>query len=349
MVAGAGTEVVSCTAAILSCRRMNRTRDGNETVLRRLLDAALEAADPARCVPPHLPPPPKGRTIVVGAGKAAATMARAVEDHWPGALSGIVVTRYGHGVPCRRIEVVEASHPVPDAAGADAARRILASVAGPRRGRSRAVPHLGRRLGAAGAAGAAGLTLDDKRAVTRALLRSGAAIGEINCVRKHLSAIKGGRLAAAAAPAHGRDAGDLGRGRATIPPSSAQARPCPILPPSPMRAPSSRNTHRAAASRRAPPRRWRATRRRSRAIRCFARCRYVLVATPQHGARRRRRCRARGRRDADRARRPHRGRGARGGEGHGRHRAPGRCAAARRRQRAPCRCRPCCSRAARPP
>ena len=86
-------------------------------LLRRLLDAALDAAAPAKVVPPHLPPPPKGRTIVVGAGKAAAAMARAVEDHWPGALSGLVVTRYGHGVPCRRIEVVEASHPVPDAAG----------------------------------------------------------------------------------------------------------------------------------------------------------------------------------------------------------------------------------------
>ena len=109
---------------------MNRTRDPHETVLRRLLDAALEAAIPARCVPPHLPPPPKGRTVVVGAGKAAAAMARAVEDHWPGALEGIVVTRYGHGVPCRRIEVVEASHPVPDRAGEQAAARILASVQG---------------------------------------------------------------------------------------------------------------------------------------------------------------------------------------------------------------------------
>ena len=109
---------------------MNRTHDSEKTVLKSLFDAALAAANPARCVPPHLPPPPKGRTIVVGAGKAAAAMARAVEDHWPEALQGIVVTRYGHGVPCRRIEVVEASHPVPDAAGADAARRILASVKG---------------------------------------------------------------------------------------------------------------------------------------------------------------------------------------------------------------------------
>src|SRR5271168_5463714 len=97
----------------------------HRALLRAMFDAAVNAAAPALCVPPHLPSPPKGRTIVVGAGKAAAAMARAVEEHWPGDLSGIVVTRYGHGVPCRHIEVVEASHPVPDAAGARAAERIL--------------------------------------------------------------------------------------------------------------------------------------------------------------------------------------------------------------------------------
>src|SRR5262247_4601596 len=97
-------------------------------LLRSLFDAALGAADPARCVPPHLPPPPTGRTVVVGAGKAAAKMARAVEDHWPGPLEGLVVTRYGHALPCRRIEVVEASHPVPDEAGRQAAERILGFV-----------------------------------------------------------------------------------------------------------------------------------------------------------------------------------------------------------------------------
>ncbi len=179
---------------------MNRTRDPHDSMLKRLLDAALAAADPARSVPQHLPPPPVGRTIVVGAGKAAAAMARAVEEHWPGALEGIVVTRYGHAVPCRRIEVVEASHPVPDAAGADAARRILASVEG--LGRDDLVLCLiSGGASALLALPAPGLTLDDKRAVTAALLRSGAAIGEMNCVRKHLSAIKGGRLAAAAQPA----------------------------------------------------------------------------------------------------------------------------------------------------
>src|SRR5215468_3764219 len=169
-------------------------------LLHALFDAALAAADPACCVPPHLPAPPKGRTIVVGAGKAAAKMARAVEDHWQGPLEGLVVTRYGHGVPCRRIEVVEAAHPVPDAAGQQAAARILRSVQG------LSADELVLCLISGGGSAllalpAAGLSLDDKRAVNRALLKSGANIAEMNCVRKHLSAIKGGRLAAAAAPA----------------------------------------------------------------------------------------------------------------------------------------------------
>ena len=98
--------------------------------LRSLFAAAVRAADPAVCLPPHLPPPPRGRTLAVGAGKAAAAMARAVEDHWEGELDGLVVTRYGHGLPCRRIEVVEAAHPVPDAAGREAAARILAVLRG---------------------------------------------------------------------------------------------------------------------------------------------------------------------------------------------------------------------------
>ena len=169
-------------------------------LLRALFEAALAAADPARCVPPHLPAPPKGRTIVVGAGKAAAKMARAVEDHWRGHLEGLVVTRYGHGVPCRHIEVVEASHPVPDAAGQHAAARILQMVQG------LSPDALVLCLISGGGSAllalpASGLTLEDKRAVNRALLKSGANIAEMNCVRKHLSAIKGGRLAAAAAPA----------------------------------------------------------------------------------------------------------------------------------------------------
>ena len=174
-----------------------------ERLLRRLFDAALAAADPACCLPPHIPTLPIGRTIVVGAGKAAAAMARALEQHWPGSLrslEGFVVTRYGHGMPCQRIEVIEASHPVPDMAGEAAAMRAMQSV------RGLSVDDLVLVLLSGGgsallAAPAPGVTLADKQTVTRALLASGASIHEINCVRKHLSAIKGGRLAAVAWPA----------------------------------------------------------------------------------------------------------------------------------------------------
>ena len=169
-------------------------------LLKAMFDAAVNAASPLLRVPAHLPQPPKGRTIVVGAGKASASMAKAVEDNWPGPLTGLVVTRDGHGVPCRRIEIVEASHPVPDSRGLEAAQRIGALVEelGPE--------DLVLALISGGGSSlltlpAPGLTLQDKRAVNAALLRSGASIGEMNVVRKHLSAIKGGRLAAAAYPA----------------------------------------------------------------------------------------------------------------------------------------------------
>lgn len=171
-----------------------------QATLRRLFDAAVAAAMPSRCVPARLPPAPEGRTVVVGAGKASAAMAAAVEANWPGALSGLVVTRYGHAVPCRHVEIVEAAHPVPDAAGEAAARRILELVQG--LGPDDLVLAL---ISGGGssllALPAPGLSLDDKQALSRALLRSGASIDEMNCVRKHLSAIKGGRLAAAAHPA----------------------------------------------------------------------------------------------------------------------------------------------------
>jgi glycerate 2-kinase len=169
-------------------------------ILRALFDAALAAADPARAIAGHLPLPVAGRTVVVGAGKASAAMARAFEKAWSGPLEGIVVTRHGHAVPCERIEIVEAGHPVPDAAGAAAARRILdlAAGLGPE---DRLVCLISGGGSALLALPAPGLTLADKQRVTRELLRSGATIGEINTVRKHLSAIKGGRLAAAAAPA----------------------------------------------------------------------------------------------------------------------------------------------------
>lgn len=169
-------------------------------LLRALFDAAIAAAQPELCVPAHLPPPPKGRLIVIGAGKASAAMAAAVEAYWPGPLEGLVVTRYGHGVPCSRIGIVEAAHPVPDDAGLAAAKRILALAhsAGPQ----------DRVLCLISGGGSAllplpleGLTLADKQQINRALLASGASITEINTVRRHLSAIKGGRLAAAAYPA----------------------------------------------------------------------------------------------------------------------------------------------------
>jgi hydroxypyruvate reductase len=138
--------------------------------------------------------------VVIGAGKASAAMARAVEDNWGGELSGLVVTRYGYGVPCRRIEIVEAAHPVPDAAGLAAAQRILEAVQNLR------PEDLVLCLISGGASALLvrplpGLTLEDKQAVNRALLTSGATIREMNCVRRHLSAIKGGRLAAACHPA----------------------------------------------------------------------------------------------------------------------------------------------------
>jgi glycerate 2-kinase len=169
-------------------------------LLEAMFKAAVDAAAPAKCVPPHLPPPPKGRTIVVGAGKAGGAMARAVEDHWQGPLSGLVVTRYGHSLPCAKIELIEAAHPVPDAACREAAERILKLVQG------LTPDDLVLCLISGGGSAllalpAPGLSLEDKQAVSKALLKSGATIGEMNSVRKHLSAIKGGRLALAAAPA----------------------------------------------------------------------------------------------------------------------------------------------------
>ena len=173
----------------------------HDALLRALFDDAVAAADPERCVPPHLPARVSGQTVVVGAGKAAASMARAVEDHLPGPLSGLVVTRYGHGVACRSIEVVEAAHPVPDAAGRQAAGRILERVSG-LDGADRVLCLISGGGSALLSLPAPGLTLEDKQAVGARLLASGATISEFNCVRKHLSAVKGGRLAVAAYPAH---------------------------------------------------------------------------------------------------------------------------------------------------
>ncbi len=170
--------------------------------LRRLFDAAVASADPRQVLAAHLPDPPaRGRVVVVGAGKSAAVMAAAVEAAWPQVpLSGLVVTRYGHGYPTGRIEVVEASHPVPDAAGAQGARHILEAV------RGLTADDLVLFLVSGGGSSlttlpAKGLTIEGLMAVNRALLASGATIGEMNCIRRHLSAFSGGRLAVAAHPA----------------------------------------------------------------------------------------------------------------------------------------------------
>lgn len=169
-------------------------------LLRSMFEAAIAAAQPKICLPDALPPPPRGRTIVVGAGKASAAMARALEERWQGPLEGLVVTRYGHAVPCRRIEIVQAAHPVPDRAGLMASQRmrelvsgltsddlVIALISG---GGSALLVEPGE-----------GLTLADKQGINAALLECGASITEMNCVRRHLSAIKGGRLAAACHPA----------------------------------------------------------------------------------------------------------------------------------------------------
>lgn len=172
----------------------------NRDLLTRLYEAAIAAAQPALCLPSHLPEAPKGRTIVVGAGKASAAMAAAVEANWQGPLEGLVLTRYGHAAPCRHISIVEAAHPVPDKAGFDAAASIHQMVQG-------LTPDdlvLCLISGGGSAlltAPADGITLEEKQMVNKALLASGAPIGDMNCLRKHLSAIKGGRLAAAAYPA----------------------------------------------------------------------------------------------------------------------------------------------------
>ncbi len=169
-------------------------------LLRAMFDAAVAAAQPARCLAAHLPEPPRGRTVVIGAGKASAAMARALEDHWDGPLEGLVVTRYGYEVPCERIEIVQAAHPVPDAAGLEATARIRQLVSG------LTADDLVIALVSGGGssllvAPAPGLTLADKQALNAALLASGATISEMNRVRRHLSAVKGGRLGAACHPA----------------------------------------------------------------------------------------------------------------------------------------------------
>lgn len=179
---------------------MGRDDATARATLRALFDAAVAAADPRVVLPRHLPPRPRGRTRVVGYGKSAALMAQVLEAHWGAPLEGVVVTRYGHAVPTAAIRVIEASHPVPDARSAEAAEALLEAV------RGASADDLVIALASGGGSALAvrpapGLTLADKQEVNRALLASGATIGEMNVVRRHLSGFKGGRLALAAAPA----------------------------------------------------------------------------------------------------------------------------------------------------
>ena len=167
-------------------------------LLLQSFQAALAAADPLKIVPAHLPPPPKGRTLVVGAGKAAASMAKAVEDHWPAdqSLEGLVITRYGHSLPTKKIRVIEAGHPVPDESGEQAAREIFDAV------KSLGENDLLLALISGGGSSlmslpVAGVSMTDLKTVTKDLLNCSATIQEINTIRKHLSLIQGGQLAAA--------------------------------------------------------------------------------------------------------------------------------------------------------
>jgi glycerate 2-kinase len=172
-------------------------------LLERLFRAAIAAAQPMRCIAAHLPAPPTGagRLIVIGAGKASAAMAQAFEVHWPHRIdAGLVITRYGYGAPTKHIEIVEAAHPVPDAAGQQAALRLAQLVQG-LTAEDVVVALISGGGSSLLAAPLQGLTLEDKQAINKELLRCGASISEMNCVRRHLSALKGGRLAAACAPA----------------------------------------------------------------------------------------------------------------------------------------------------
>jgi hydroxypyruvate reductase len=180
--------------------RLPESRVQAQEVLKQLYRAALGAADPLQVIPPHLPPVPKGRTVVVGVGKAAAAMAQAVEAHWQGPLSGVVVVPVGATRPLQHIRVLTGSHPVPDASSVQGGDALLQAVHGLQPD-DLVIALVSGGGSALCAKPADGLTLEEKQSITRALLLRGASISEINTVRRHLSAIKGGRLAAAAYPA----------------------------------------------------------------------------------------------------------------------------------------------------
>jgi glycerate 2-kinase len=174
--------------------------DDPARLLRAMFDAAIASARPEICVPPELPPLPLGRFIVIGAGKASAQMAKAVEEHYAGSIEGLVVTRHGYGAACEKIEIIEAAHPVPDEMSVEAAQRILAKMRG-LRPRDTVLCLISGGGSSLMCLPGEGMTLADKQEVNRALLASGAPINEMNVVRRHLSGIKGGRLAAATYPA----------------------------------------------------------------------------------------------------------------------------------------------------
>lgn len=175
-------------------------QSNQHALLRAMFDAAVASAQPARCLAPHVPAPPKGRTLVIGAGKASAAMAQALEAHWPTPLEGLVITRYGYAVPCEHIEIVEAAHPVPDEAGLLATTRIRQMVSGLTKD-DLVIALISGGGSSLLVAPGDGITLADKQAVNAALLHCGANIAEMNCVRRHLSQVKGGRLGAACYPA----------------------------------------------------------------------------------------------------------------------------------------------------
>ena len=169
-------------------------------LLQQLFSVAVDAALPETTIGRYLPPKPKGRTVVVGAGKGAAQLAKALEDRWDGPLSGTVVTRYGYGCRCERIAVLEAAHPVPDAASQRGAEALFDAVEGLTQD-DLVIALICGGGSALLTAPPDGVSLEDKQALNDALLRSGAPIGAMNCIRKHASRIKGGRLALAAHPA----------------------------------------------------------------------------------------------------------------------------------------------------
>jgi glycerate 2-kinase len=257
----------------------NRDEIAPARLLQELFEAALAAAEPRRALAGRLPAPVLGRTLVLGAGKASAAMARAFEALWPGPLDGLVVTRYGHAVPCERIAIVEAAHPVPDATGLATARRIL-DLAEALGAEDQLVFLVSGGASALLTLPATGISLADKQEVTRALLHCGASIAEINTVRKHLSAIKGGRLAAAAAPARivtlaisdvpGDDPAVIGSGP-TVPDPSSFADARAVLAKYRIEPPPAVIGHLSAAAEETP----------KPADPVFARARFELIASPQ--------------------------------------------------------------------